>query len=188
MGFGSLWLPVIVSAVLVFVVSSILHMVLKHHAKDYSRLPDEEGFRKAMQAMKTVDGGMYRFPFCTDMKETKDPAFAKKLEEGPNGVLVLMPRGPYNMGKSLGLWFGYCVLVSFFCAYVARVSGLREGAEYMTIMRVVATTAACAYVLGEIPSAIWKGESWGTVARFWFDGLLYALVTGGTFGWLWPSA
>jgi hypothetical protein len=186
--FGSLWLPVVVSAVIVFVASSILHMVIKHHAKDYAPLPNEEAFRKVMQDMNAAGPGQYRFPFCKSMKDTTEPAFVKKLEEGPNGVLLLMPRGPYNMGKSLGLWFVYCLFVSFFCSYVVRTAGLMPGAAYLTVMRVVATTAGCAYILGNLPEAIWKGEPWATVFRFMADGLLYALLTGGTFGWLWPEA
>ena len=39
----SLWLPVLVSAVIVFVASSILHMVLPFHRKDYRAVPSEDG-------------------------------------------------------------------------------------------------------------------------------------------------
>ena len=45
MPFGSLWLPVMISAVVVFVASSIIHMALKYHKADYKSLPNEDAVR-----------------------------------------------------------------------------------------------------------------------------------------------
>ncbi|MGH9366555.1 MAG: hypothetical protein ACRD3M_02635 [Thermoanaerobaculia bacterium] len=46
-----LWLPIVVAAVLVFLVSSVLHMVLTYHRRDYKQLPREAetlvGLRRA---------------------------------------------------------------------------------------------------------------------------------------------
>ena len=38
----ALWLPIVVSAVLIFFASFVLHMVLTYHWSDYRRLPDEK--------------------------------------------------------------------------------------------------------------------------------------------------
>jgi hypothetical protein len=34
--------------------------------------------------------------------------------------------------------------------------------------------------------SIWYHRSWGTTLRYTVDGLVYALLTAGIFGWLWP--
>src|SRR5882724_9581192 len=60
----ALWLPILLSAIIVFVASSILHMVLPYHRSDYQRLPDEDRLLSAMRAAG-VKRGMYHFPFCT---------------------------------------------------------------------------------------------------------------------------
>ena len=44
---GALWLPIVLSALLVFVVSAIIHMVLKYHNRDYKQLPNEVAVRAA---------------------------------------------------------------------------------------------------------------------------------------------
>ena len=43
------------------------------------------------------------------------------------------------------------------------------------------------YALSHVMDSIWKGLAWSVAAKFFFDGLLYALVTGATFMWLWPD-
>jgi len=42
------------------------------------------------------------------------------------------------------------------------------------------------YGLGPIVNAIWKGQPWSVTLKEIFDGLVYGLLTAGTFGWLWP--
>jgi len=111
-----LWLPILVSAVLVFVASSIVHMVLRYHATDWDRLPDEE---KARAALKGLPVGNYRMPHCTSMADLKDEKFVAKITEGPNAAIIAFPSGPPTMGKQLGLWFVYNVLVGIVAAYVA---------------------------------------------------------------------
>ena len=39
---AALWLPILLSAVIVFVASSLMHMLLKYHQGDYRQLPDED--------------------------------------------------------------------------------------------------------------------------------------------------
>ena len=42
------------------------------------------------------------------------------------------------------------------------------------------------YSLGLVQNAIWRGETWGVTFKHILDGLIYGLLTAGTFGWLWP--
>ncbi len=128
--------------------------------------------------------GLYVFPFCTH-KEMKSPAVQEKYKQGPVGFLTILPSGPPAMPKFLGLWFLYTLLVSFFAAYLTAHT-VASGTSYLAVFRVVGTAAFLAYGLGVLPSAIWKGQTASTTIKELIDGLIYALLTAGTFGWLWP--
>src|SRR5690348_12659684 len=119
MPLGSLLLPGIVSAVAVFIASSIVHMVLRYHRADYRQLPDEESVAGSVRKA-ALGPGLYAMPYCTDMAQMKDPAFQKKYAEGPVALLTVLRNGPPNMGKHLAQWFLLCLLVSFVAAYIAR--------------------------------------------------------------------
>ena len=180
----ALWLPILLSAVIVFVASSILHMVLPFHRSDYRKLPDEEKVADALRTAGVTPGPVYSFPHCTH-KDMKSPEVVEKFKRGPVGLLTVFPSGPPAMGKFLGLWFVYCVVVGIVVACVAA-STLAPGTRYPIVFHVVAIAAFLAYGLGQIQDSIWRGQTWGVTAKHMFDGLIYALLTAGTFGWLWP--
>lgn len=180
-----LWMPVIGSAVAVFVVSSLVHMVIKWHAADYKGLPNEDQVRDVVRKASLAPGA-YNVPYCKGgMKDMGTPEMVKKFTEGPVGYLVILPNGAPNMGKYLGSWFLYCVLVSFFLAYLAAHT-IARGTAYLAVFRVVGTAAFLAYGLSQLVDAIWKGQRLSATSKHVADGLLYALVTAGVFGWLWP--
>jgi hypothetical protein len=179
----ALWLPILLSAVIVFVASSIIHMVLPYHRSDYKQLPDEDKLRAALRSAG-LQPGLYHFPFCTH-KEMNTPAAQEKFKEGPVGFVTIFPSGPPNMPKFLGLWFVYCLILGVFTAYLTGRT-VAFGAHYRVVFRVVGTAAFMAYGLGPLVNGIWKGQPWSVVFKEAFDGLVYALLTAGTFGWLWP--
>src|SRR5881296_1435485 len=109
----SLWLPILLSAVVVFVASSIIHMVLPYHRGDYKKLPDEDGVLSALRQFAVAPGD-YLFP---------KPDSAKPM-----------------MGKPLGLWFLYCVVVGFFAAYIAG-RALQPGASYLSVFQIAGAAA-----------------------------------------------
>jgi hypothetical protein len=183
-GLGSLWLPVLVSAVLVFLVSAIIHMVLKYHNKDYTRLPNEDAVRAAIRAGNPAPA-QYILPYCTDMKEMEKPEVKQKYIEGPVAVMNVLRPGVPNMGKSLSQWFLFILVVSFFIAYVAS-HAIPLGAEYLHVFRIVGAIGFLAYAMGQFTSSIWMGKPWNVAWKEAFDGLVYGLVTAGVFGWLWP--
>lgn len=182
----ALWLPILVSAVLVFLVSSVVHMVLPHHKSDMSPLPDEEAVGAALRS-KPLPPGEYVLPYCADMKEMGSPEFVARMERGPVAMLSVFPNGPWNMGKNLGQWFVYCIVVSVFVAYLAGLA-LPAGAESMRVFRFTATVALLGHGFSSVSNSIWKGVSWGTSFKFFLDGLAYALAAAGAFAWLWPAA
>lgn len=185
-GFGALWLPILLSAVAIFVASSITHMVLRYHWSDYQGMPDEDGVLEAMRKAG-VQPGNYNFPHCESMAELKNPEVLKKWERGPVGILFIMPSGPPSMGKALIQWFVYTLVVGFLVAYVTGRT-LAPGTDYLQVFRVAATVAFLAFAGYEPASSIWKGQKWSTTVKNVFDGFIYALLTGGMFGWLWPGA
>jgi hypothetical protein len=180
---GALWLPILLSAVIVFVASSVMHTVLQYHRSDFRKLNDEDKVRAALRGAG-VTRGQYVFPYCTH-KEMKSPEVAAKYKEGPVGFLTIFPSGPPAMGKFLGLWFGYCLLVSFFVAYLTGHT-VALGANYLVVFRVAGTAGFLAYGLGHTSDGIWKGQTWSATIKEVVDGLVYGLLTAGTFGWLWP--
>ncbi len=185
MPFGSLWLPVVVSAVVVFVASSIVHMVLRYHKADYRGLSNEEDVRAVVRKGNPAPG-LYVIPHCSDPSQMKDPAVVKKYADGPVGMLAVIPSGVPQMGKYLGLWFGFCVLASFVAAYIARHT-LAPGAAPIAVCRITGTVAFVAYGLGAIPDSIWRGQPWSNTFRVLLDALIYSVLTGLTFQFLWPA-
>jgi hypothetical protein len=179
----ALWLPILLSAVIVFVASSIMHMVLPYHQSDYRPLPDEDKLLAALRAAG-LQRGLYNFPFCTH-KNMKSPDVQEKFKQGPVGFLTIFPSGPPALPKFLGLWFAYCLIIGCFVACLAGYT-VAPGAPYPVVFRVVAASAFLAYGLGNLSNGIWKGQPWSMAIKEAFDGLIYALLTAGTFGWLWP--
>lgn len=182
---GALWLPIVLSAVLVFVLSSVIHMALKYHASDYHPLANEDEVRAAIRR-GGPGPGQYILPYAKEMSAMETPEMKQKYAEGPLGVLYLRRAGALNMGPYLAQWFVFCLVVSFFVAYVASHT-LPPATPYLEVFRVVGAVAFLAYAAGQVPAAIWMGKPWSVTAKELFDGLLYGLVTAGTFGWLWPA-
>ena len=180
----ALWLPILLSAVIVFVASSIIHMVLPIHKSDYRKLPEEDRVLDTLRAAGVTLGRTYHFPYCTH-KEMKSPEAVEKFKRGPVGLLTLIPNGPPAMGKYLGEWFLYCLLIGVFVAYLTGRT-LSPSTQYLEVFRVAGTTAFLGYAVAKIQDSIWKGESWSVTLKHVFDGLIYGLLTAGTFGWLWP--
>jgi hypothetical protein len=178
---ASLWLPILLSAVFVFIASSIIHMVLKYHASDRQVTPDEEAVRGVLR----LPAGEYAVPYAGSMEAMKSPEHVRKLEEGPVAFITVLPSGGWQMGRALGLWFAYCLLVSVVAGYVASRAVL-PGSDYLAVFRFAGTTAFAAYALGTWQDAIWFGRPVRTALKNTFDGLIFALLTAGTFGWLWP--
>lgn len=181
----SLWMPILVSAVLVFVVSSIIHMFFTYHKNDFRKLPAEDAARDALRPL-SIPPGDYSVPYGGSAAAMKSPEYAEKLNQGPVLMMTVLPNGPFTMGTSLALWFGFTLLVSLFAGYLGSRTA-PAGTEYLAVFRITATVAFAGYALGQLQDSIWYKRNWGATLRSMFDGLIYALVTGGTFGMLWPA-
>ena len=183
-GIATLWPAILLAAVLVFIVSSIIHMAPLWHRSDFKALPRETEALAALRPLGLTPGD-YFLPYCPDMKQMKTPEFQEKLRAGPVAILSVMRNGPMNMGKPLTLWFLYCVLVGIFAAYLASRT-LPVGTPYRHVFQIVGAAAFMGYALALLLNAIWKHRGWSNTLKGCFDGLIYACLTAGTFGWLWP--
>jgi hypothetical protein len=181
---SALVLPILVSAVFVFIVSSILHMALTYHQKDYSKLPAEDAFMDALREVAPPPG-FYFFPHCNH-KDMAKPEVQAKFQRGPVGMMTVIPSGLPKMGSHLILWFLFSILVSFVSAAVAAQS-LGASAAYPLVFQATALCAFLGYGASHISDSIWKAQPWGNTARALVDGLIYALTTAATMGWLWPK-
>jgi hypothetical protein len=181
----ALWAPIVLSAVIVFIASSLIHMASPWHKNDYPKLPNEEGLRAALRPL-AIPPGDYMVPRPESREELRDPKFLAKVNEGPNLVLTVMPTGPFSMGRNLVQWFLYVVVVNLFAAYIAS-RALAPGASYAQAFRFVGTTAFLGYAAALWQMSIWYRRAWSTTIKATIDGLIYALLAGGVFGWLWPS-
>jgi len=179
----ALWLPILLSAVFVFIASSVIHMVLPWHKNDFKQLPQEDQIRAALRPF-AVPPGDYMVPMCR-AEEMRSPEYKAKLDEGPVQILTVLPNGQYNLGKFLFQWFVFLVVLSFFTAYVAAHS-VPAGAGYRAVFRLVSAVSFLGYAGALWPQSIWYRKDWVVTLKSTVDGLLYALLTGGTFGWLWP--
>ena len=182
---SDLWLPILLSAVFVFIASSILHMALPIHKGDYKKLPTEDRVLEAMRN-EGVAVGTYMFPCPDSMKDMGSPEMLEKYGRGPVGFMTILPNSAPAIGKSLIQWFFYSVLIGLFVAYVAKL-GLTHEAGYSAVFRMTGAVALLAYAVAYFPDSIWKGQPWSNTLKFMFDGAIYGLVTAATFAWLWPD-
>jgi hypothetical protein len=180
----SLWIPILLSAVIVFVASSIMHMLLSYHKSDMGKIAKEDEAIAALRPLN-IPPGDYFMPHADSMKAMKDPVFLDKMKAGPVVYFTVLPSAVPSMGPSLVLWFLYSVLVSVIAAYVAS-HALRRGANYLEVFRFVGCVSFTGYALALLQNSIWYKRNWGTTLKYIFDGLVYGLLTAGTFGWLWP--
>lgn len=180
----ALWLPILLSAVLVFLASSIIHMASPWHKSDYPKMPRED---EAMDALRplAIPPGDYMVPRVSTRAELSSPEFAEKLRRGPVMIVTVLQNGPFSMGRNLGLWFVYLVAVSAMAGCLAG-QALAPGAEYTAVFKIVTGAAFLGYAAALWQMWIWYHRSLGITIKATIDGLLYALLTAGVFGWLWP--
>jgi len=181
---ASLWAPILLSAVFVFVASSIIHMVLPYHRNDFGKVPAEDEVMDALRKIG-IPPGDYVVPYAGSPKGMKDPDFIDKVKRGPVVFMTVLESGPPAMGKNLVLCFIYCAAVGVFAAYIAG-RALAPGAQYLEVFRFAGCVAFIGYAVALWQNSIWYKRAWSTTLKSSMDSLVYALLTAGTFGWLWP--
>lgn len=180
MSFVTYWLPITLSAVVVFIASAVIWMIFRWHNADFRKTDNEDAVRGAL---KGASPGFYVVPYHMDPAERKDPQVQQKYTEGPLAYVTVIKNGLPNMGGNLVASFVYYLFVSALCAYVLSLSAAPAG-EYLDVYRVTCTTAWIAYGVAYLQDSIWFGRPWPITLRNLLDALVYGLLTGGVFGWL----
>jgi hypothetical protein len=180
----SLLLPILLAAVLVFLTSFVIHMLLPYHRTDYARLPDEDQVAVALRPM-AIPPGEYMIPYSGSPSAMKDPGWIERVQAGPVAFMTVYPTGLPTMGKQLVWWFVYCVGVGILTAYVTG-RALAPGAPSVEVFRFAGTVSFISYTVANWQNTIWYRRSWVTNLKNTIDGLVYGIVTGAAFSWFWP--
>jgi hypothetical protein len=178
-----LWLPILLSAVIVWIVSAIVWMALPHHKNDFIALADEDAFIEFIRR-SGIKPGNYVFPDFRGREAMKSEKICKTLEEGPVGHLSVW-RTPLTMGGKMFATFVVYLVVSTLIAYLTRVA-LPGAAPFAKVFQIAGTAGVLAYCFSFIPNAVWFGAYKRTIVASFIDGILYGLMTGAIFAWRWP--
>src|SRR4051812_22403218 len=133
-----LLIPTVVSAVLVFLLSFVLHMLLPWHKTDYAKLPNEAGVLDALRAL-SIPPGEYMAPRPAGTADMKSAEFQEKMKRGPVFILSMLP-GMGSMGRSLGLWFVYLLIVAGLAGHTAMRVIPRPADSYLVFHTVFLTS------------------------------------------------
>lgn len=182
--FMSLLLPIGVSAVAVFVLTLIIHMT-PWHKGDYLRLPDEDGVMQALRQFK-IPPTDYMVPHPGSVEYMKSPEYDAKRDAGPVMILTVAPSGPWNIGKMMGMWFLFTLVVSGVMACVVGTI-VPPGGDTDEVFHHVAVITFLTYAMGAVPISIWYHRKWSTTFKCALDSVLYALATGWIFSMMWPK-
>lgn len=182
---AQLWIPIVASAVGVFIASSLIHMVFKWHNSDYLKLANEDEVRAAINKGKPAPG-QYTVPHCPGTKEMQTPEAQQKFKDGPVAFLRLKAPGIPNMGPTLAQWFVLNLVVAILVAYLAGMA-LPAGAAFLPVCCVAGTVTFLAYAVGSVSDGIWFYNPWRSVAKDLLDAAIYATVTAVVFASLWPN-
>lgn len=180
-----LWLSILLSTLAVFVISSLIHMVFKWHAFDYKGFKNEDAVRAALGADQPVQGVKYVVPYCCDMKEMATEAMKKKYADGPNAVIIFGPNGQPNMGKHLGLWFLWSLIVATVAAFLCTRFFALDASVAHRAAKLAGIVTFIAHGFGTVQESIWMYRSWRSTATYMLDALCYALGTAAVFYFLW---
>lgn len=180
-----LWMPILLGTLLAWIASAAIHLALKYHNSDYKQLANEDEVAEAIRR-GSPSPGLHSMPFCKDMSQMGEPEMQAKFTSGPVAFVTIFPTGMPKMGKLIGqqiLYFLFgCVLIGACAAQV-----FPPGAAPMAVFQLIAPVAFLAFGWGVVPFAIWYGHAWSTTAKYLLDALIYGLVVGGCFAWLWPA-
>lgn len=183
---STLWLPILLSSILVFFVSSVIHMASPWHKSDYPRLANEDQVMDALRPLAIAPGD-YMMPRPTSMAEMKTAEFKAKVERGPRVLMTVMPPATMNMTRELVMWFVYLLVVGIFTAYITA-HALPNGAPFAAVVRFAGTVSFIAYAAALWQLSIWYRRAWSITIKATVDSLIYGLLTAVTFAYFWPKS
>ena len=182
----TLWLPLLISTVVVFAMGSVMNMVLPHHQKDYTRLPNEDAFREEILNQELTPA-QYSIPYVHSAESWNDPKAMEKYKTGPVGLLILAKPREGMLRQLIGQ-ATYVLCISVMVAYIAEAVFGSGEASALAVLQLTGVSATLGYSGALFINSIWFGVPWGNTLRHALDGLVYGVLTGVIFMWLWPGS
>ncbi|MBL8890064.1 MAG: hypothetical protein JNL67_08805 [Planctomycetaceae bacterium] len=175
-----LWLPILITGVVLFFASFVAWTVLPHHESDFSPLPNEDKLMEAIK-LQNVAPGAYMFPYMTHA-QAKDPEKISKYTSGPRGNVFVwdMP----NMGKNLLRTLVYFLLIAAITAYISWEALQGQTVTFLKAFQIVGAIGVLTFASSGQLNAIWFPRR--TLMDF-VDGIVYGVLMGLVFGLCWPS-
>ena len=177
-----LWLPILVSGVVLFFASVAAWMALPHHKPEWKGLPNEDALAQTIRDTQ-IAPGQYMFPFAGKSEDWKNEDTKRRMQAGPHGSLIVWPTAQ-SMGRNMLYTVIFFTVVNFVIAYLATMA-LGRGADFMSVFRFVGTAGVITYASANILNGIWFGRK---MLADVVDGIVYGVVTGLIFAALWPGA
>lgn len=181
---ASLWLPIVLTTVFIFIGSSIVHMAMPWHKSDFAKVPDEDALRRALGPLR-IPPGDYLTPYCNSSSDMASKEFQAKVSEGPVVMMTVRPNASPSMAPMFIGWTLAILVVTTIVACLAAMA-LPVGTEHGVVWHFTGPIAFLAYGFASWPASIWYGRKWSTAVKGTLDGLIYAAITALTFGWMWP--
>ncbi len=181
----ALWLPILVSAVAVFIASSLVHMVFKWHNSDYRALPNEDDAAAVLRA-GNLSPGMYHMPHCVDMKDLQREDVKARFRAGPIALITVLPNGEPKMGTSLRNWFILNVVVSVIAGAIT-VQSLGLEVDHGRAGHLAGLIAFLTYGGACVQQSVWMGKPWLSTFKDLLDAFIYGTVVALSFMFLWPG-
>lgn len=180
-----LWQPILLSGAVVFIASAIAWTVLPFHNKEFKALSTGDDVREAVKRANAAPG-LYMFPANQELADRRTPEAMARWAEGPSGWMTIIRPGPMSMGAMMTKSVVFYTVVAFLAAYVAH-HALPNGASYLKVFQIVGTVGFMTYCAALVPESIWFGRPWKSFVVNAAEALVYGLLMGGVFGWLWPK-
>ena len=184
--FTSLLLPIAVAAIAVFILTSVIHMAMPWHKSDYGRVPDDDAVLDALRPLN-IPPGDYMVPSPYATGGGRNPEFTANHHRGPNVLMTIRHGETMKMGKYMGQWFLFTLLIAGIAGCVTG-SIVKPGGDDHAIFHYASIVTFCSYTLGAWPLSIWYHRKWSTTLKGAFDALIYGVATGLVFAWMWPKA
>jgi hypothetical protein len=198
-----LWLPILVSGVAVWIVSALCWMAIGHHNKDTAGIPNEQDFTDTIRRLNLKPGnyGFPDFQKCKSLPKEEKAKFFKDWDKNPSGLLRVW--APANMGVNMFMTFLFYLVTSVVLAYLGWIVlphggsvatttadthiSMGLGSSFSHVFRVISTAAVLAYCFASFPNDLWFQKSRRAMLMNLIDGVVFALITGAVFAWLWPK-
>ena len=180
--FADLWLPILLTTVVLFFASFVAWMILPHHFADKKKLPNQDAVMDLVRE-QNIPPGNYMFPYCDTKVEQGSKEFQDTYAKGPRGCLDVyeIPNIGKNMALTVVFFFVTTVGIAYITHFVCPPGG--EGVDFMRVFRVAGVIGVLTHASSGVLNGIWfkRRQITDTI-----DGVVFGLLLGLIFAAMWP--